>query len=121
LSKAEIRVLSRQLELPTWDKPAFACLASRFPYGERITADKLKRVELAERALRELGFRIYRVRSHQQLARLEIGQDELERAFQMREQLTRRMKQLGFAFVTLDLAGFRSGSMNALLQPPAAE
>lgn len=115
LTKDEIRQLSREMDLPTWDKPAFACLASRFPYGERITERKLKRVEDAERVLRDADFRIYRVRSHGNLARLEVGEDELERAFTMREDLTRKLKRVGFAFVTLDLVGFRSGSMNALL------
>jgi len=118
LTKPEIRELSRELELPTWDKPAFACLASRFPYGERITAEKLKRVEVAEHALKELGFRVYRVRSHQQLARIEVGESELDRAYAMRRELVQRLKQAGFGFVTLDLMGFRSGSMNELL--PAA-
>lgn len=118
LNKEEIRALSRQRQLPTSDKPAMACLASRFPYGERLSREKLQRVELAEAALQARGFRVYRVRSHERLARLEIGTAELERAFAMRHELVGALKELGYLYVTLDLEGFRSGSMNAAL--PAA-
>ncbi len=115
MTKSDIRELSHRMNLPTWDKPAFACLASRFPYGERITARKLERVEAAEAILKELGFRIYRVRSHENLARIELGEAELGRAFEVRGELVSRLKRIGFAFVTLDLQGFRSGSMNEAL------
>lgn len=121
LTKADIRELSREMNLPTWDKPSFACLASRFPYGERITQRKLNRVEAAEKILRDRGFRIFRVRSHENLARIELGADEMARGFEMREELTRLFKQAGFAFVSLDLQGFRSGAMNEVLTAPPAE
>ncbi len=120
-TKDDIRQLSREMALPTWDKPAYACLASRFPYGERITEKKLRRVEEAERLLKQHGFRIYRVRSHGQLARLEVGEDEMGRAFEMRETLSRALKRIGFAFVTIDLTGFRSGSMNVLVTSQAED
>ncbi len=112
LTKDDIRRLSRRLELPTWDKPAMACLASRFPYGEQLSAAKLGRVAAAESVLREHGFRVFRVRSHGDLARLEIGRAELARAFEQRDALTAGVKAAGFVWVTLDLQGFRSGSMN---------
>ncbi|HAR65394.1 MAG TPA: ATP-dependent sacrificial sulfur transferase LarE [Lentisphaeria bacterium] len=121
LTKDEIRALSRELNLPTWDKPAFACLASRIPYGEKITKSKLDRVERAEIALRARGFRVYRVRSHEDLARIELGQDELGRAFGMREELVTAMRDVGYAYVTLDLQGYRSGSMNEVLDLPKVE
>ena len=114
-TKDDIRVVSREMELPTWDKPAYACLSSRFPYGEKITSYKLQRVEAAEKLLKERGYRIYRVRSHQNLARLELGMDEQDRAFAEREELVRAIKKVGFAFVSLDLTPFQSGSMNTLL------
>ena len=109
------------MNLPTWDKPAFACLASRIPYGEKITKSKLDRVERAEIALRARGFRVYRVRSHEDLARIELGQDELGRAFGMREELVTAMRDVGYAYVTLDLQGYRSGSMNEVLDLPKVE
>lgn len=115
LTKAEIREISRRLALPTWDKPAFACLASRLPYGERITPEKLARVEAAEKWLREEGFRVYRCRSHGPLARLEFGAAELPRAFARHAELAAKLKSLGFTYVTIDLEGFRSGSMNEVL------
>lgn len=120
LSKDDIRELSHRMDLPTWNKPAFACLASRFPYGEAIDEAKLARVGAAERAVRGMGFRVFRVRSHGDLARVEIGQDELEAAFARRADLTATLKQLGYTWVTIDLEGFRSGSMNEALRNPAA-
>ena len=119
LTKEEIRTLSRQLDLPTWDKPAFACLASRIPFGERITTVKLERVAAAETTIRNLGFHVYRVRSHQDLARIEFGVAELERGFAMREEIVRELRSLGYTYVTIDLQGYRTGSMNEVLTDKA--
>ena len=117
LSKAEIRTLSKTLGLPTWDKPAFACLSSRFQYGDRITAEKLRQVDAAEAYLRSLGFRQFRVRHHDRLARLEIAQDEIARLWEggRQEAIVTRLRQLGYVYVAVDLAGFQSGSANLLL------
>jgi uncharacterized protein len=117
LYKAEIRELSRQLGLPTWDKPSFACLSSRFPYGDAITAEKLHQVEQAESVLRSLGFRQFRVRHHEKIARLEIARDEMDRLWEdnRAETIAARLKELGYLYITLDLQGFRSGSLNANL------
>ncbi|KXG78409.1 NH(3)-dependent NAD(+) synthetase [Fervidicola ferrireducens] len=114
LTKAEIRALSQKMGLPTWNKPSFACLASRFPYGERITEEKLNRVEKAEDLLSELGFIQYRVRSHGDLARIEVSPEEIERFFErsLREKVVAEFKKLGFVYVSLDLIGYRTGSMN---------
>jgi pyridinium-3,5-biscarboxylic acid mononucleotide sulfurtransferase len=118
LWKAEVRELSRALGLPTWDKPSFACLSSRFQYGDRITAEKLRQVDAAEACLRDLGFRQFRVRHHDRLARLELPPEEMERVFAdgRREAIVRRFRELGYLFVTLDLLGFRSGSANEALR-----
>jgi pyridinium-3,5-biscarboxylic acid mononucleotide sulfurtransferase len=117
LGKAEIRELSRGLGLPTWDKPSFACLSSRFQYGDRITGEKLRRIDAAEEYLRSLGFRQFRVRHHERLARLEIPLDDLPRLWEdgRREAIVARFRELGYVYVTLDLAGFQSGSANLLL------
>lgn len=117
LSKEEIRQLSRRWELPTWNKPSFACLSSRFPYGSPITVKKLGMVEAAEQFLRENGFRQFRVRHHDQIARVEVPLEEMPRLLDgdLRERLVAALKALGFQYVTLDLAGFRSGSMNEAL------
>jgi len=117
LTKAEIRELSRRHGLPTWDKPASACLASRIPYGMEVTVEKLRAIEQGEEVLRELGFRIFRVRHHGPLVRLELGRDELGRAVEPAtlERLVREFKALGFAFVTLDLEGYRTGALNEAL------
>lgn len=114
LTKAEIRELSRQLGLPTWDKQPFACLASRFPYGTEITPARLRQVGACEEYLRERGFSTYRVRYHGETARIELGERELERLLvpELRRQLVRFFKDAGFAYVALDLEGYRSGSMN---------
>jgi len=121
LRKAEIRELSQRAGLPTWDRPASACLASRIPYGTEVTPDRLSLVEQGEAALRDLGFRQFRVRLHDQLARVEIAPDEMARAFdpQMAMAISTRLKAAGFAYVTLDLQGYRQGSLNeALSRPP---
>lgn len=115
LSKEEVREISRHLDLPMWDKPALACLSSRFPYGEEITQGKLAQVTRAEEFMREKGYRQVRVRHHGDLARLEVGGEELERAFAEREEITSELVEAGFLYVTLDLAGYRSGSLNAAL------
>ncbi len=115
LTKAEIRELSRQMGLPTWNKPAYACLASRIPYGRIITVEALGRIDQAENFLISLGFQEIRVRDHFPVARLEIGQADLEQAWQLRPQIAAKLHELGFPYVTIDLDGFRSGSMNAVL------
>ena len=117
LWKTEIRELSRRLGLPTWDTPSFACLSSRFQYGDRITAEKLRRVDAAEEFLRSLGFRQFRVRHHDRLARLEIAKDELSRLWEegRQEAIVTRLRELGYLYVAVDLAGFQSGSANLLL------
>ncbi len=115
LAKREIRALSKSLDLPTWDKPQLACLSSRFPYGTQITPDRLRRVDDFEDGLRALGFRQLRVRFHDTIARLEIEIGELPRVMESRDAIVALGKQLGFAYVALDLAGFRSGSMNETL------
>jgi pyridinium-3,5-biscarboxylic acid mononucleotide sulfurtransferase len=117
LTKADIRELSQQADLRVWDKPASACLSSRIEYGRPVTREALAQVEAGEDALRELGFRQFRVRHHGQIVRVEIASDELPRALDpdMSAEFVRIFKALGFEYVTLDLQGFRSGSMNAVL------
>lgn len=112
LTKKEIRQISAELGLRTAEKPAVACLSSRFAYGDPITVEKLQQVAGAETAVRELGFRGFRLRHHGEVARLEMPVQDLERAFALREQLSERVKQHGFRYVTLDLDGYQSGSMN---------
>ena len=117
LTKAEIRELSRLADLRTWDRPASACLSSRIPYGTPVTPQTVKIVEVGEEALKELGFRQFRVRFHGELVRIEIAREEMERALtlQMAGTLTGVFKPLGFKYVTLDLEGYRQGSMNEVL------
>jgi uncharacterized protein len=115
LTKADIRHLARALDLPNWDKPAAACLASRIPYGTPIDLETLSRVEQAERALYRLGFEPLRVRHHGDIARIELGPDDIEDAVARRHQIVDTLQALGYTYVTLDLAGFRSGSMNEAL------
>jgi pyridinium-3,5-biscarboxylic acid mononucleotide sulfurtransferase len=121
LAKSEIRMLSRRAGLATWDRPASACLASRIPYGTEVTPERLSLVERGEAALRELGFRQFRVRVHDNLARVEISPDELPRALspEMAATIANRLKAAGFAYVTLDLQGYRQGSLNEALARPA--
>jgi len=116
--KEEIRTLSRELGLPTWDKPSFACLSSRFQYGEAITPEKLRRIDAAEAFVRSLGFRQFRVRHHDRLARLELPPEEMGRLFEdgRHEAVVKRFRELGYLYVTLDLQGFRSGSANEILK-----
>jgi uncharacterized protein len=117
LGKREIRDLSRALGLPTWDKPSFACLSSRFQYGDEITADKLRRVDAAEAFVRSLGFGQFRVRHHDRLARLEIPLADVARLWDegRHEAIVARFRELGYLYVAVDLAGFQSGSANLLL------
>lgn len=117
LGKAEVRELARRLGLSVWDKPSFACLSSRFAYGNLITVEKLSTVESAEALLREKGFRQFRVRVHDRIARIEVPAEEIGRLLDraLREEIVARLKALGYAYVTLDLQGFRSGSMNEAL------
>jgi uncharacterized protein len=116
LSKVEVRELAKYLELPTWDKPALACLSSRFPYGQEITPEKLSQVARAEEFLRGEGFSQVRVRHHGEIARLEVGPDELERAFALRDKISTELLDAGFLYVTLDLAGYKPGSLNKALK-----
>ncbi|HEX5431636.1 MAG TPA: ATP-dependent sacrificial sulfur transferase LarE [Bryobacteraceae bacterium] len=118
LSKAEIRELSRRAGLATWDRPASACLSSRIPYGTPVTIQNVKTVERGEEAIRALGFRQFRVRFHGELVRIEIAPDELARALEseMARQFTAIFKPLGFHYVTLDLEGYRQGSLNEALK-----
>lgn len=120
LTKAEIRDLSRALGLSTWDKPSFACLSSRFQYGDRITAEKLRQIDAAEEVLRGLGFRQFRVRHHDRLARLEIPREEMARLWQDDRDrvILERFRALGYTYVAVDLAGFVSGSANLTLLRP---
>ena len=117
LSKADIRELSKVMELPTWDKPSFACLSSRFPYGVTITREKLTVVGRAEEALRDLGLRTLRVRHHGDVARLELGAEEFGRVTNgLRDEVVRRVKAAGYTYVALDLQGYRTGAMNEALR-----
>jgi pyridinium-3,5-biscarboxylic acid mononucleotide sulfurtransferase len=118
MSKAEVRVLSRLASLPTWDKPASPCLSSRIAYGTTVTIERLSDIDRGEEILRELGFREFRVRHHDALVRLEIAPTEMEKVLHrdVVAVLAKRFRELGFKYVTLDLQGYRSGSMNELLQ-----
>ena len=117
LRKSEIRQLSRRAGLPTWDRPASACLASRVPYGTEVTPERLTLIERGEAALRELGFRQFRVRLHDKLARVEIAPEEMDRAFskETSAQISQALKRVGFTYVALDLEGYRQGSLNETL------
>lgn len=118
LYKSEIRQLSKELNLPTWDKPSFACLASRFAYGETITEEKLRMVDAAEQLLLDMGFRQFRVRVRGKMARIEVLPEDMAKIFkeENRIKIVTQLKELGFLYVTLDLQGFRSGSMNEVLK-----
>jgi uncharacterized protein len=115
LNKQEIRELSKELGLSTWDKPQLACLSSRFPYGTTITTERLHQVDAFEEGLRALGFRQLRVRFHNEVARVEVEPDAMPRALELRETIVKLGRKLGFTFVSLDLAGFASGSLNQLI------
>jgi uncharacterized protein len=117
-SKNDVRMLARELGIPTWEKPSFACLASRFPYGFGITKENLMKVDSAETLMRDLGFRFFRVRHHDdRTARLEVGQQDFDKLLEkgIRERIVSEFKKLGYVYVTLDLQGYRTGSMNEVL------
>lgn len=118
LTKNEIRELSQKMNLPTWKKPSFACLASRIPYGDEITEEKLKRVECSEQLLHDLGFIQARVRVHGDMARIEIEPEKLTEIIQseIRDKIIYEFKQYGFTYITLDLQGYRTGSMNEVIK-----
>jgi len=123
LTKDDIRLLSKEMDLPTWDKPSNSCLATRIPYGDEITLEKLKRIEKAEEFFHDLGIKQVRVRCHNKLAKIEVGEKDL--LFLMEEDLRKKiiskLKQLGFIYITLDLQGYRTGSMNEELNEKAEE
>lgn len=114
LTKAEIRALAKGLNLPNWDKPSFACLSSRFPYGTEITAMRLRQIENCENIIREMGFRQFRVRYHNEIARIEVDRNELKRFYndKIMDYIIEGFKANGFVYITLDLEGYRTGSMN---------
>lgn len=117
LGKEEIRLLSKEMGLETWDKPSFACLASRIPYGQKITKEKLSVIDEAEQFLIDLGFKQVRVRHHGEIARIELSTNEMPKIFEneLSEKIYNKLKQLGFIYVTLDLKGYQMGSMNSVL------
>jgi uncharacterized protein len=118
MSKADVRTLSRRAGLPTWDKPASPCLSSRLAYGTPVTIERLRTVDAGEQVMRELGFREFRVRHHDELVRLEVAPAELDKALsrEVADELARRFRALGFRYVTLDLHGYRTGAMNEILK-----
>ena len=121
LGKAEIRALAQRLGLPNWNKPSYACLSSRIAYGEQVTAEKLRALDEAERFIRGLGLRQFRVRHHDTIARLEVQPEDIVLVVEQREAIVARLKELGYVYVTLDLQGFRSGSMNEARRARAQE
>jgi uncharacterized protein len=121
LGKAEIRALAQRLGLPNWNKPSFACLSSRIAYGEAVTVEKLRALDEAERFMRDLGLRQFRVRHHDTIARLEVQPEDFALVVEQREAIVARLKELGYVYVTLDLQGFRSGSMNEVRRSRAQE
>ncbi len=116
LSKASVRQMARELDIPIWDKPAQPCLSSRIPYGTPVTVENLSKVERAEDYLRSLGLREVRARHHDRVCRVEVGEDEMELAFARRKDIVENLKKVGYLWVSLDLAGLRSGSLNDQLQ-----
>ena len=118
LTKEDIRKLSKKLNLPTWNKPSLACLASRFPYGTKITRENLAKVDTAEGFLRNFGITQVRVRHHNQIARIEVLKDEIPKLLEkeVKEKIVSKFKELGYVYVTVDLAGYRTGSMNEVLK-----
>ena len=115
ISKEDIRAICRSMDLPFWNKPSAACLASRIPYGDRITGERLAMVEQAEDYLKGIGFSQVRVRAHGQIARIEVLKGEMEKASTFGDEISKGLRRIGFQYVTLDLQGFRSGSMNEVL------
>lgn len=119
MTKADVRALALHLNVPNWDKPSFACLSSRFPYGTQITAELLAQLDGCEKFLRELGFRQFRVRHHDTVARIEVEPQDIVRLVELREPINARFKELGYTYVTLDMEGYRSGKMNDTLAKTA--
>lgn len=115
LTKDAIRKLSKKLKLPTWNKPSFACLSSRFPYGDKITNKKLRQIDQAEAYLRKLGFKQLRVRHHNNVARIELEEKAIPKAIKQKKKITKKLKELGYTYITLDLIGYRTGAMNEVL------
>jgi uncharacterized protein len=115
-TKVEVRELSRRLGLPTWDKPAMACRSSRIPYGKPVTRKALEQIDRAEHAVRSLGIRQVRVRHHDQLARIEVEPEDISKLVAHREHITRALRELGYTYVSIDLDGYRMGSMNEALR-----
>lgn len=115
ITKEEIRFFSKEMGLPTWNKPSFACLSSRFPYGTRITEEKLNQVDRGEIFLRSLGFKQFRLRHHGEIARIEITREQFPLMLEKTDQVVQELKACGFTYVTLDLQGYRTGSMNETL------
>ena len=116
MNKVQIRALAKALGLPIWDRPSAPCLATRFPYGTRVTYEGLRQVADGELYLHELGFKQVRVRHHNEVARLEVDPAEIERLVSLRQQVGERFKHLGFTFIAVDLNGYRSGSLNEVLK-----
>ena len=116
LYKSEIRELSQQMGLPTWDKPSFACLSSRIAYGEKITIEKLTRIDRSEQVIRSLGIRQVRVRTHGEIARIEVEPKEMAQLLAYRQEITAKLQKFGYTYVTMDLTGYKSGSMNKVLK-----
>jgi uncharacterized protein len=116
LTKKEIRELSHEMNLETWDKPALACLASRFPYGTRITNKKLRQIELAEKFLSNLGLDQIRVRHHDMIARIEVTKEDFNKILKQKEKIVNYFKKLGFTYITMDIEGYRTGSLNEVLK-----
>lgn len=121
LTKAEIRHLSREMGLRTWDKPSFACLSSRIPYGEHITLEKLSMIDRAESFLMDLGFRQVRVRQHGKLARIEVPPEDMDRLLAVAPTVVAKLKEIGYTYVSLDLQGYRTGSLNEVLTQETAK
>ena len=115
MTKQEIRELSKEKGLPTWDKPSYACLSSRIPYGTRITEGILRKVEEGEGFLRTLGFKQLRVRHHDSIVRIEVDKDSIGQAMRQMDKISKKFEELGYTYVTLDMKGYRTGSMNAVL------
>jgi pyridinium-3,5-biscarboxylic acid mononucleotide sulfurtransferase len=117
MGKDDIRILSKEMNLPTWDKPAFACLSSRFPYGQKITREKLEVIDKTEQFLMDLGFRQVRVRHHGDIARIEVSAEERRKIFDtdLMDRIHEKFRQFGFSYVALDLKGYRTGSMNEVI------
>lgn len=115
LGKEDIRFLSKEMKLPTWNKPSFACLSSRFPYGTKITKEKLAQVDRGEGLLRSLGFQQFRLRHHGETARIEINKDQFSLLIEKADEIVEKLKDCGYIYITLDLQGYRTGSMNETL------